>query len=425
MRLALSVRFLLFGILACGGGESMVSAPAAPTGTTPPPSGGVQRTTLSVTVRPESPDLLIARTLGWPDVIPGATVVLRREGGADVTALTNAQGTASFADLVEGNYLLTISRSFTPAELGKLAVSDQDLSAWGGARSASISNAGGSLPVEVMVAAARRGTMVFAEVLSDAFITFQPDGTRYNLSGYLELFNNSDTTIAVDGLLIGSTASPGINYGTSSSCTLTRDLYADTAGVWADVIYQLPPVGRRLKPGEFIVIATDAIDHRPFGERDVYDMSNADYEVYQGLGDVDNPSVPNLISVGTALAHSAFTTHGTSWFELNNAIVITLPQNAAALIRRPNVPQSHDYLFLPRTTVLDIISYNREDPRFPPICAPAVGANIDAAPFLISPGAQIGISYQRSRVPGTGYLRRSRSSARDFSLVATTPFSIP
>ena len=403
-----------------------MNAPEPPGGsTTPPGSGGIQRTTLAVTVRPETPDLLIARTLGWPDGIPGAAVVLRREGGSDVTASTNAQGTVSFADLVEGNYQLTVSRAFSQTEIGMLAASDRDVSAWGGARGVSISNAGGSVPLEITVAAARRGSLVFSEVLSDAFITFQPDGTRYNFSGYLELFNNSDTTITVDGILIANTSTPSINYGTSTSCTVARDLYADTTGVWADIVYELPPVGRRLKPGEFIVIATDAIDHRPFGVRDVYDMSGADYEVYQGLGDVDNPSVPNLISVGTVVAHSAYSTHGTSWFELNNAIALALPQNAAGLVRRLNVPQNHDYLFLPRNTLLDVISYYREDNRFPPLCAPAVGANIDAAPYLIGRDPQIGISYQRSRVPGTAYLRRSRSSARDFSLLATTPFKIP
>ncbi len=417
---------LLIGLLAataCGGGESSVSAP--PTGgSTPPPSGGVQRTILSVTVRPESPDLLIARTLGWPDAIPGATVVLRREGGTDVTTQTTAQGIATFTDLLEGNYQVTVTRAFTTTELGTLAPADRDLSAWGGARSVAIGNTGGTLPFEVSVAAIRRGSLVFSEILSGAFITFQPNGTRYNFSGFLELYNNSDTAITLDGILMAVTMSPSRDYG-GTFCTLSRDLYADTAGVWADIVYQFPPIGRRLDPGEFVTIATDAIDHRPFGVRDVYDLTNADYEVYQGPGDVDNPSVPNMISVGTVMAHSALTTHGTDWIELNNAIALAAPQNIATLVRRLHLQQNHDYLFLPRATLLDVFSYYREDPRFPPLCAPAVGANLDASPTLIGADALINVSFQRTRLSGQRYLQRSRSSARDYSLLVPTPFSVP
>ncbi len=422
MRLIVRVAAASLLLAACSGGDSAVSAPEPPG---PQGPGGVQRTTLNVTVRPESPDLLIARTLGWPDAIPGATVVLRRESGADVTALTNAQGVVAFADLVEGNYQVTASRGFTATDLGNLAATDRDYSAWGGARSLSIGSIGGVLPFEITVGAVRRGALLFAEVLSGGFITFQPNGTRYTFSGYLELFNNSDTTITLDGMLLAITTSPLRNYG-PEHCAVSRDLYADTSGVWADIIYQLPPVGRRLKPDEFIVIATDAIDHRPFAVRDVYDLRTADYEVYVGPGDVDNPSVPNLISVGTVQAHSSLTDdHGIAWLQVDNALALALPQNALTLPRRLNSAQNHDYLFLAKSTLLDVISYFREDPRFPPLCAPAVGANIDAAPAVISPDPFIGTSFQRSRVPGLGYLRRSRSSARDFSILQATPFSIP
>jgi hypothetical protein len=409
---------------ACGGGESRVSGPNAPGSATPAPGGTVLRTTLVLTVRPDAPDVLIVRTLGWPDAIPGATVMLRRDGGAETTALSNAQGVVAFADLVEGNYQLTVSRAFTTTELGKLADADRDLSSWGGARSMNINSVGGNLSMEVTVVAARRGSLVFSEVLSGGFITFQPDGTRYNYSGYLEIFNNSDTTIALDGMLLAVTNGALRNYG-PAHCAVSRDLYADTTGVWADIIYQLPALGRRLKPGEFVVVATDAIDHRPFGTRDVYDLRSADYEVYMGPGDVDNPAVANLISVGTAEGHSAYTTHGTSWIEGNSALVIATPQNVAALPRRMNVAQNHEYLFLARGTLLDVFTYFRDDPSFPPLCAATVGENIDAAPLIMPPGPLIGTSFQRSRQPGSSYLKRSRSSARDFSILSATPFAIP
>ncbi|MHB8837672.1 MAG: hypothetical protein ACYC7F_01830 [Gemmatimonadaceae bacterium] len=180
-----------------------------------------------------------------------------------------------------------------------------------------------------------------------------------------------------------------------------------------------------MKPGEFVVVATDGINHLPFGTRDVYDLSMADYVVYVGPGDVDNPSVPNLISVGTAQGHSAYDTHGTPWIELSNALVLALPQDVAALPRRLKAAQNHDYLFLSRTTLLDVFTHFVDDPRFPPLCAPAVGANIDAAPFWFNSFVFTNMSFQRSRVPGLDYLRRSRSSARDYSILSATPFAVP
>ncbi len=410
-------------LAACGGGESSVSAPPSPGGTTPPPSGGVQRTTLSVTVRPESPDLLIVRTLGWPDAIPGATVVLRRDGGADVTTQTNAQGVATFTDLLEGNYQVTVSRVFAAAELSKLSPADRDLSAWGGARSVIINNAGGTLLFDVTSSAVRNGSLVISEILHN--ILLQPNGTRYPYSTFIELFNNADTTITLDGLLIAATMYPGRQYS-DERCALDRSLYADTAGVWADIIYQLPPIGRRLKPGELAVIATDAIDHQPFGARDVYDLSKADYEIYVGLGDVDNPAVPNLISIGTVQGHSVFDDHGPPWLSTGSALALASPQDGAKMARRLNTAQNHDYLFIPRSTLLDVATTFAEDIAFPPLCAPSVGANIDAAPFVFSYlDTKTGVSLQRSRLPGSAHVRRTRSSARDFVYLAVTPFVVP
>jgi len=266
--------------------------------------------------------------------------------------------------------------------------------------------------------------LVFSELLTSDFITLQPNGTRYNYSGFIELYNNADTSILLDGMLVASTMYPGRNYG-AERCAMDPSLYADTAGVWADIVYQLPAIGRLLKPGEIVVVANDAIDHRPFGARDVYNLSNADYEVYVGPGDVDNPAVPNLISVGTVQAHSIFEDHGPQWFTLNNAVVVAVAQNAATLTRRLNVAQQHDYLFIPRSTLLDVISTYADDPRFPPLCAPAVGANIDVAPLVITFDPLSGVSFQRARRAGSTYLRRTRSSARDYSILTATPFSIP
>lgn len=400
-----------------------MSAPENP-GTTSPPSSGVLRTTLSVTVRPESPDLLLARTLGWPDVIPGATVVLRREGGTEISVLTNATGVATFNDLLEGNYQLTVTRAFAPADLARLTADDRDFSAWGGARGLLVGSAGGTLAIDLSAGVVRRGSLVIAELLDGGFVTFQPNGTKYNAGGYVELYNNSDTTITLDGMLIASTTGPSRDYG-GTRCTITRELYDDSTGVWADIIYQFPPLGKRLRPGEMVVVATDAIDHRPFGVHDMFDLRNADFETYIGPGDVDNPSVPNLIPVGTRLKYGSYNTHGPEWLALENAFVVAMAQDVATARRKPNAADGVDRIFLPRATLLDVFSWDVADPRFPPLCAPAVGGNIDATPLVLNAWTFPGKSFQRTRQPSTSWLRRSRSSARDFQLLPASPFVTP
>jgi len=112
----------------------------------------------------------------------------------------------------------------------------------------------------------------------------------YFYDQFVELYNNSEDTLYLDGMIVTrqlSTVDPSME-----DVDYVRAIYA----------FQFPgtPVTGRehpVAPGQFVVIAADAIDHRPFCPSAV-DLSTADWEMFNALGnDYDNPSVPNLVNI--------------------------------------------------------------------------------------------------------------------------------
>ena len=105
---------------------------------------------------------------------------------------------------------------------------------------------------------------------------------------YVELFNRSDTTVYLDGMIL-------------ARVRIAEELifYLDTLSyVQTSYAFQFPgEPGERnypLLPGEFVVIATDAYNHS-LTVPEALDLSQADFEFYnQYGGDYDNPDVPNL-----------------------------------------------------------------------------------------------------------------------------------
>jgi hypothetical protein len=129
------------------------------------------------------------------------------------------------------------------------------------------------------------------------------NGAVYSFGTYLELYNNSDTTIYLDGKLIG--LGPGFirDFSTSVfnpvSCEEGAPYQLDPDGLWSRFIWKVPGSGRDypLGPGGAAVLARDAVDHTRIDPR-LADLSRADFE-FIGSTDADNPAVPNLINVGT------------------------------------------------------------------------------------------------------------------------------
>lgn len=133
-------------------------------------------------------------------------------------------------------------------------------------------------------------------VISEIFFTgtTTPDGFMYTDDQYIKIGNNSDTTMYADGIAFIE------SFFTSDDKHDYQPNIMDEA-MTIVAIYVVPGTGRDVpvQPGEELLIALTAIDHRPINPNS-FDLSKADFEIYDKCshpeGDQDNPKVSNLVN---------------------------------------------------------------------------------------------------------------------------------
>jgi len=119
--------------------------------------------------------------------------------------------------------------------------------------------------------------------INEIYYCGPPNDVFYFYDQFIELYNSSDDTVYLDGMII---------------CRMAHMLANVT------YIFQFPGVpltGRQypVRPGQFVVVAQDAIDHTQIPLVPLpgsVDLSNADWEFVNArdYGDSDNPNIPNL-----------------------------------------------------------------------------------------------------------------------------------
>ncbi len=210
--------------------------------------------------------------------------------------------------------------------------------------------------VALNASAGRRGSLVISEI----FFTwpFINDNVYFNAT-YIELYNNSDTTIYLDGKLVGRGPFWFWDFGDTQRgffpCSLTQQWQNDSLGLWSPELLRLPGSGTQypLAPGAAAVIATDAIDHSTVDSR-LPNLANARFESI-GSADVDNPSVPNativvqefLTFLGRGIIFS--NTLGTIYFVADTVDLTTVPWMRPGQYNN-SIPR------IPRQAILDVFS---------------------------------------------------------------------
>jgi hypothetical protein len=249
-------------------------------------------------VRAVTPDTAVAQALGWSGVgVPGAQVRLELEDDDgspwSAEATTDEAGFASFEAAPVGFHTVSVQRDLSPeereaaAQQGALALLTE----------ARVQVSGTSTMAEVLVPASVRRSLVISEFAYATHLHANQVGT-YNAGGFIELYNNSDTTIYLDGKIVGSGFDILLNMPPVQTCEAYEPLRVDPRGIWAIYWERFPGSGSDypMAPGETVVIATDAIDHRPFAPT-APDLRGADFE-FRGPADVSNPGVPDMIPDG-------------------------------------------------------------------------------------------------------------------------------
>ncbi len=138
----------------------------------------------------------------------------------------------------------------------------------------------------------RNTDFVLAEIFTAG--TQTNEGKRYLGDSYFVLYNNTDTVLYADGLiLLESKLKNTLKFG-----NLTPDFIPDYFG--ADAIYRIPGSGTDYPvPSHGIILIVDNAQNHQAANANSFDLSAASFEWYDqstsaSVTDIDNPDVPNL-----------------------------------------------------------------------------------------------------------------------------------
>lgn len=131
-------------------------------------------------------------------------------------------------------------------------------------------------------------------ILEEVFFTGTktPQGAMYFGDQYFKITNNTDQTLYADGMLLIQSS-----FMTNEKQEYSPNIIGTTLS--AGAIIRIPGTGNTypVKPGESIVIAEDAINHKAFNSLSI-DLSHANFQIFkEDSEDIDNPAVPKMVNV--------------------------------------------------------------------------------------------------------------------------------
>lgn len=231
---------------------------------------------------------------GLSDVTGGQTVSMISSTGYNYTALTDADGTATFTNVIPDIYNVSASWSIT---------SDQYMEATGETVQHGTYVLSGALANQVLIDDATRLTLSTncarkqSVLISKVYYSGCKDNNNKNyLAGrFVELYNNSDEAVDVAGMylcLMESNSTPAYIISTQ------RDY------IYIKQVFQFPNEGHHvLQPGEHILVTNSAVDHTENAAAD-YDERNADFECKSNASNApaNNPATPAMKLIWTAFA---------------------------------------------------------------------------------------------------------------------------
>ncbi len=234
---------------------------------------------------------------------------------------------------------------------------------------------GGSATIDVINTVENLSINLFTKSFSNDFIIEEifytgvktPEGRAYNSSKYFKLVNNTDQVLYADNLIIAQS-----EFLTSVNNNVTpdnKDEYFAAKG-----ILLLPGNGTDypVQPGDFIVIADNAIDHNAISST-AFNLQNADFEFPNNnptLGNVDNPNVPNAEVIYTQMNYNMFYFHNSGveayaiarfpQGENKDSFLANYKHNYSYTNSAGNVTNKSTYK-IPNTWIVDGVNNGNED----------------------------------------------------------------
>lgn len=276
------------------------------------------------------------------DKVRGAQINLKSNLlGLEYNLTTDSNGLVSITGIISDKYIITANRVMTPDEMqivsGTPASNIKLIN-----RTKRIIELNASSNQEIIIEMDMvAGTSPL--VMSEIYACGPPGAGLYYHDKYVEIFNQSDSTLYLDGLIIA------VVYVYAPTWTHYRD---DPEYVHSKNIWYFPGNGTDypIQPGQFILCAEDAIDHRINAPNSV-DLSQSDFEFYKDdAPDIDNPAIPNMIRF--------YQPSGTDW-------LIAGETGALVLAKCPidSIKPFDDQFLIPYKTILDGVEYMSDPTR--------------------------------------------------------------
>ena len=224
----------------------------------------------------------------------GVTLTLN---GNQQTALTDAQGKATFVGIAPDVYTISTTWQVSAAEYAAYTGDDvaTDGASVTGSVNAQVVSADVSLTLPTHVAVNR------SVVIGKVYYAGSKDMNNKNyLAGrYIELFNQSDSVVDVAGMYVALLESESTPAYTLANL---HEKFADSV-VLAKQIFRIPAdKPYQVLPGETVLLANSAVDHVPSAPQE-NNLTTANFEAKDATGRTrNNPDVPAL-----TLVYSAYT----------------------------------------------------------------------------------------------------------------------
>lgn len=328
------------------------------------------------------------------DNVRSANVFLQSPALGNTYRFTaDSNGIVSAAGLLSGKYLLSVERIMSESEMESISGTSASGYKLVNKEVRNIELiAGDNTPILIRLDVQAGVTPL---VISEIYACGPPGAGLYYHDKYLEVYNQSDSVIYLDGIIVAviySSSYLGLNY---------RDdpLYVHSKSIW-----MFPGSGNEypIQPGEFFVCAEDAIDHRINASSSV-DLSASAFEFYKDdAPDIDNPGIPNMIRI--------YQDSGNDW-------LIGGEKGALAIAKFPAdslIPYNDEFL-IPYSAVLDAVEYMKDPTR---LDLKTVNPGLDAGS---AGGIQFytGKSMERKKVTSTPriILRDENNSSFDFEII--------
>ncbi len=223
----------------------------------------------------------------------GHTVTLSLDA-QKITATTDAEGIATFQQIVPDVYNISTSWKMSADEYKALTGADIENSTYtisGSLNSQMLSSSSADV-ITVSTSIKRDQSIIISKVY---YAGSKDVNNRNYLAGkFVELYNNSDQEVDVSGLYLALMES-------ESTIAYSPGQVADT--IFAKQVFRIPTTkSTTMAPGGTLLLVNSAIDHTVNGENE-YNLLNADFEAKDASGrTTNNADVPAL-----DLAYSTYT----------------------------------------------------------------------------------------------------------------------